>query len=91
MGIIHKSVDVVKSLTFPPSFFNLPLLVNHAQYNHVCDVYVSVCRYYYCARPHSGGESRSVRFETGGIYSIILGEATVDEEVSAHTHTPLSQ
>ena len=43
---------------------------------------IMLSRYYYCARPASVGESEAVKFETGGIYTIVLGD-TNNEEVIA--------
>ena len=40
-----------------------------------------LCRYYYCARPALAGESEDVKLETGGIYTIVLGN-TNNEEVT---------
>jgi hypothetical protein len=49
-------------------------------------------RYYYCARPASEEDSYSVKFQTGGIYTIVLGN-TDNEKYSASVvelHAPNS-
>ena len=47
---------------------------------HYSSHVLSWCRYYYCARPASGEDSYSVKFQTGGIYTIVLGN-TDNEKV----------
>ena len=48
-------------------------------YTCTCLCIRCIRRYYYCARPSSSGSSHEVRFETGGIYTIVLGEENAGE------------
>ena len=47
-------------------------------------IHVYTCRYYYCARPLS--QSHAVKFGTGGIYTIVLGEEITEKEVHVYVH-----
>ena len=41
-----------------------------------------LCRYYYCARPALAGESEAVKLETGGIYTIVVGNTNNEEVIT---------